>query len=60
MLYFVIFRYHMRICIRKYKCEYIIYILSLLVYYFVPKAFVCDIKYKALSEYSTLIGQFPS
>ena len=55
-----------------YKSEYIVDILPVLINYFLPKAFVCDInfffyyyllkcvKYKVLSEYSTLIGQFPS
>ena len=72
ILYFAILKCLMRNCIRKYKCEYIVYILQGLIYYFVPKTFVCEINiifhfylfksvnYKACSEYSTLIGQFPS
>ena len=67
-LYSAILRYHFPNCIRKYKCGYIVYILPVLVYYFVPKAFLFYfyfffyfdllkyVKYKALSEYSTLIG----
>ena len=72
MLHFAILRYLMQNCIWKYKCEYTVYILQVLVYRFVPKAFVCDInlllnfyllksvKYKALPGCSTVIGKFPS
>ena len=72
ILYFAILSYNIRNCIRKYKCEYIVYILPFLVKYIVPRAFVYKInfffyyyllksvKYKVLSEYSTLIGLFPS
>ena len=68
-MYFAIFRYPMRNCIRKYKCEYIVYILPVFVYYFVPKTFMCEInflfhfylwksvEYQALSEYYFMIGQ---